>query len=170
MHVVAENYKQTHTHIYTHTRDNYSNPRCAHARRGVISGWGEHDVRISVPFMQDTMRACAHCARTQIRKLCGIITCSEHWLIKLRLCFLPYIERGSCKVDGTAHYVEDDATQRIYVTCGVRHGIYVTCGVWHGRSRCKIMPERRYTQNNARKTDFLKKKKLIVQDYHVAHT
>ena len=54
---------------------------------------------------------------------------------------------GSCKVDGTAHYAEDYATQRIYVTCGV----------WHGRSRCKIMPERRYAQNNSRKTDFLEK-------------
>ena len=29
MHVVAENYEQTDTHTYT--RDNYSNPRCAHA-------------------------------------------------------------------------------------------------------------------------------------------
>ena len=27
---------------------------------------------------------------------------------------------GSCKVDGTTHYAEDYATQRIYVTCGVR--------------------------------------------------
>ena len=26
----------THTHTYTQTRDNYSNPRCAHARRGLI--------------------------------------------------------------------------------------------------------------------------------------
>ena len=34
MRVVAENYEQTHTH--TNTRDNYSNPRCAHARRGLI--------------------------------------------------------------------------------------------------------------------------------------
>ena len=48
---------------------------------------------------------------------------------------------GSCKVDGTAHYAEDYATQRIYVTCGVWHRIFVTCGVWHGRSRCKIMSE-----------------------------
>ena len=55
---------------------------------------------------------------------------------------------GSCKVDGTAHYAEDYATQRIYVTCGVWHGIYVTCGVWHGRSRCKIMSERRYENNS----------------------
>ena len=60
---------------------------------------------------------------------------------------------GSCKVDGTSHYAEDYAMQRIYVKCGVRHGIYltckvdvtthyaedyakqriyVTCGVWHG--------------------------------------
>ena len=41
MRVVAENYEQTYTHIqtYTHThtrtRDNYSNPRCAHARQGL---------------------------------------------------------------------------------------------------------------------------------------
>ena len=34
-----------------------------------------------------------------------------------------------CKVDGTAHYAEDYATQRIYVTCGVWHGIYVTYNV-----------------------------------------
>ena len=26
----------THTHTHTNTRDNYSNPRCAHARRGLI--------------------------------------------------------------------------------------------------------------------------------------
>ena len=36
MRVVAENYEQTHTHI--HTRDNYSNPRCKNARRGLKSG------------------------------------------------------------------------------------------------------------------------------------
>ena len=28
--------EQTHTRTHTHTRDNYSNPRCAHARRGLI--------------------------------------------------------------------------------------------------------------------------------------
>ena len=50
------------------------------------SGWAEHDVRISVPFKRDTTRARAHSARTQIRKFCGIVTCSEHWLSKLRLC------------------------------------------------------------------------------------
>ena len=27
----------THTHTHTNTRDNYSNPRCAHARRGLTS-------------------------------------------------------------------------------------------------------------------------------------
>ena len=37
MRVVAENYEQTHTHTYMHTRDNYGNPRCAHARRGLTS-------------------------------------------------------------------------------------------------------------------------------------
>ena len=31
------------------------------SKQSTISGWGEHDVRISVP-------------RTQIRKLCGIVT------------------------------------------------------------------------------------------------
>ena len=43
MRVVAENYEQTHTHTHarTHARthahtDNYSNPRCAIARRGLI--------------------------------------------------------------------------------------------------------------------------------------
>ena len=54
MRVVAENYEQTqtqtqthartharthahtHTHTHTHTPDNYSNPRCAHARRELI--------------------------------------------------------------------------------------------------------------------------------------
>ena len=50
---------------------------------------------------------------------------------------------GSCKVDGTARYAEDYATQRIYVTCKVdgtahyeedyaKQRIYVMCGVWHG--------------------------------------
>ena len=34
MHVVAENYEQT--HIHTHTRDNYNNLHFAHARRGLI--------------------------------------------------------------------------------------------------------------------------------------
>ena len=29
-------YVHTYTHTYTHTHDNYSNPRCAHARRGLI--------------------------------------------------------------------------------------------------------------------------------------
>ena len=36
---------------------------------------------------------------------------------------------GSCKVDGTVHYEEDYATQRIYVTCRVWHRIYITCKV-----------------------------------------
>ena len=36
MRMVAENYEQTHTH--THTRDNYSNPHCARARRGLMRG------------------------------------------------------------------------------------------------------------------------------------
>ena len=37
MHMVAENYEQTHihTHTHTHTQDNYSNPRCAHAHLGL---------------------------------------------------------------------------------------------------------------------------------------
>ena len=26
----------THTHTHTHTQDNYSNPRCTHARRGLM--------------------------------------------------------------------------------------------------------------------------------------
>ena len=26
-----------HTHMHTYTHDNYSNPRCAHARRGLIT-------------------------------------------------------------------------------------------------------------------------------------
>ena len=41
MRVVAENYEQTHTD--THTRDNYSNARCAHARRGLIKNRRGHN-------------------------------------------------------------------------------------------------------------------------------
>ena len=33
--MVTHTYTHTHTHTYTH--DNYSNPRCAHARRGLIT-------------------------------------------------------------------------------------------------------------------------------------
>ena len=37
MRVVAENYEQTDTHIHAHTRHNYCNHRCAHARRGLTT-------------------------------------------------------------------------------------------------------------------------------------
>ena len=30
-------YTYTHTHIYTYIQDNYSNPRCAYARRGLMN-------------------------------------------------------------------------------------------------------------------------------------
>ena len=33
--------KTTNRHTHTHTRDNYSNPRCAHVRRGLIMHLGK---------------------------------------------------------------------------------------------------------------------------------
>ena len=60
-----------------------------------ISGGSEHDVRISVPFTRDTTRAHAHSARTQCaNKFFGIVTCSKHWLSKLRLCQRLYMRLG----------------------------------------------------------------------------
>ena len=35
----------TYTH-HTHTQNNYSNPRCAHARRGLITGLGNYRTMI----------------------------------------------------------------------------------------------------------------------------
>ena len=34
----------THTHIHTYTHDNYYNPRCAHAHRGLITLTYSHNV------------------------------------------------------------------------------------------------------------------------------
>ena len=55
---------KTHTHTQTDRQtDRTSTVTLAHARRGLIKwvelarGWGEHDIRISVPFMRDTTRA-----------------------------------------------------------------------------------------------------------------
>ena len=51
----------------------------AHARQGliiiiIISGWGEHDIRISVPFMRDTTRARAR----KYGKYAGLSPSSTH--------------------------------------------------------------------------------------------
>ena len=35
-HTYTHTYIHTHTHTHTYTHDNYSNPRCAHAHRGLI--------------------------------------------------------------------------------------------------------------------------------------
>ena len=35
--MVTYTYTHTHTHTHTYTHDNYSNPRCAHAHRGLIT-------------------------------------------------------------------------------------------------------------------------------------
>ena len=43
-----------------------------------ISGWGERDVRISVPFTRDIYHACKHGhANSEIMQDCHV-TCSEH--------------------------------------------------------------------------------------------
>ena len=71
--------------VPTHIQSSHNNKVGGVSKQSTISGWGEHDVRISVP-------------RTQIRKLCGIVTCSEHWLSKAlteNSGFLPDIERCS---------------------------------------------------------------------------
>ena len=102
-HICARTHARTHTHTHTHTHtgqlkypslracaprvNNYYVHKVGEAsKQSTISGWGKHDVHISIPFTRDTTHACACSARTQIRKLCGIVKCSEHWLSKLRLC------------------------------------------------------------------------------------
>ena len=48
-------------------------PVLLHLQHGIaISGCGEHDIRISVPFMRDTTRARARKYRKDAR--CGIVT------------------------------------------------------------------------------------------------
>ena len=39
IHTYTHTYTHTHTHTYTH--DNYYNPRCAHAHRGLITRWAQ---------------------------------------------------------------------------------------------------------------------------------
>ena len=41
-HTHTHTHTYTHTHTHTHTHDNYSNHRCAHARRGLTSGIDNH--------------------------------------------------------------------------------------------------------------------------------
>ena len=40
----------THTHIHTYTHDNYYNPRCAHAHRGLIIQKGEYHAELNAPI------------------------------------------------------------------------------------------------------------------------
>ena len=42
----------THTHTHTYTHDNYYNPRCAHAHRGLIRIMGYKDLNLLSVFLE----------------------------------------------------------------------------------------------------------------------
>ena len=68
---------------------------------------------------------------------------------RLGLSVVGGIRGGSCKVDGTAHYAENYATQRKNRVLRVK--------LRDAAQRCKITPERQAFLKNL----------LFVQDYHV---
>ena len=51
-HIHTHIHTHTHTHTHTYTHDNYYNPRCAHAHRGLISYKKDYGIIIeSVDFI-----------------------------------------------------------------------------------------------------------------------
>ena len=64
--MVTHTYIHTHTHTHTYTHDNYSNPRCAHAHRGLMN-----NTHNQITALQD---GCVHIFIPNTRS-----TCMDEW-------------------------------------------------------------------------------------------
>ena len=68
----------THTHTQIHTRDNYSNPRCAHVRRGLIKYINYIPQKLFITIsMKNERRSSAHARKLNSACIAAKVSCTR---------------------------------------------------------------------------------------------
>ena len=123
MRVVAENYEQTHTHTHTNTRDNYSNPRCAHARRGLINTCRRQE-SLRMMLKHNSQLNCSYSYPSKPRLVVTVVRLYIYGFSKWLLTQISHIHTATACVSPHVHSTHGCPTSK-FVGANVAHLILI---------------------------------------------